>query len=389
MNLENQTVTGTNQIYISDSLEAPLLKAKITNLANTIIPSSNELIVYVDKQPYTNPTSERKQFVFELNEPLKYFNDVSDEFNLEICTKNSDVVLETYIERKIGLEGGNAFLLTSSVFEEIDGSLINLFDGINYIYTNYSNASLEVMYSKDDALNKRYLNSAIYYNHKIKNDGEFGLDDIYFKDAFTKTENKLNLEVNDAKIETLSSKNNSFSLDANGNLVVNTIRANSGLGYNSESICELIYPVGSIYLSVNSTSPSSLFGGTWTRIKDRFLLGAGDIYSAGSTGGESNHVLTTSEMPSHSHTWSQTSCTNPGNHSHDVGADKDGGPGSNRYTVHISNGSTVNNPEYYPSSGGAGSHTHTITGQNSSTGSGNAHNNMPPYITVYMWKRTA
>ena len=48
----------------------------------------------------------------------------------------------------------------------------------------------------------------------------------------------------------------------------------------------MIYPVGSIYMSVNATSPASLFGGTWEQLKDRFLLAAGDTYAAGSTGGE-------------------------------------------------------------------------------------------------------
>ena len=63
------------------------------------------------------------------------------------------------------------------------------------------------------------------------------------------------------------------------------------------------YPVGSIYLSVNNTNPSELFGGTWERIKDKFLLASGDTYSNGSTGGSATHTLTTNEMPSHKHTY--------------------------------------------------------------------------------------
>ena len=62
-----------------------------------------------------------------------------------------------------------------------------------------------------------------------------------------------------------------------------------------------LYPVGSIYISTSSTSPASLFGGTWEQLKDRFLLGAGDSYAAGSTGGEATHKLTVSEMPTHQH----------------------------------------------------------------------------------------
>lgn len=62
-----------------------------------------------------------------------------------------------------------------------------------------------------------------------------------------------------------------------------------------------IYPVGSIYLSVLETSPSSLFGGTWERIEDVFLLACGNSYKAGQMGGESEHILELDEMPSHNH----------------------------------------------------------------------------------------
>lgn len=62
-----------------------------------------------------------------------------------------------------------------------------------------------------------------------------------------------------------------------------------------------LYPVGSIYMSVNSTNPSNYFGGTWEQIKDRFLLACGSTYSNGSTGGETTHTLTVNEIPSHNH----------------------------------------------------------------------------------------
>lgn len=127
---------------------------------------------------------------------------------------------------------------------------------------------------------------------------------------------------------------------------------------------DAIYPVGSIYMSVNNTSPANLFGGTWTPIKDTFLLAAGSKYAAGSTGGEATHTLTTSEIPSHSHSKNaQTS----GNEASGYGLMYGGNQGfGNRVFV-----------------------TGSQNGQNTgSTGSGKAHNNMPPYLTVYMWKRT-
>lgn len=115
-----------------------------------------------------------------------------------------------------------------------------------------------------------------------------------------------------------------------------------------------IYPVGAIYTSVDSTDPSTLFGGTWERLRDRFLLGAGETYTAGATGGEATHTLTTDEMPAHSH-----------------------GAG---YGLNLAGGSATN-PAF---AGGQ-----VTSNQTSTEGGGQPHNNMPPYLVVYMWKRTA
>ena len=61
-----------------------------------------------------------------------------------------------------------------------------------------------------------------------------------------------------------------------------------------------IYPIGSIYISANSTNPHDLFGGTWEQLRDRFLLGCGTKEN-GAIGGEENHTLTVAESPSHNH----------------------------------------------------------------------------------------
>ena len=116
----------------------------------------------------------------------------------------------------------------------------------------------------------------------------------------------------------------------------------------------MVYPVGSIYISVNSTSPASLFGGTWERIEDRFLLAAGSDYAAGATGGEAAHTLTVDEMPAHSHSVPYM----PG---YDTGT------------------------EWVGQNGTAASQTRSTD----INGGGAAHNNMPPYLAVYMWKRVA
>ena len=119
-----------------------------------------------------------------------------------------------------------------------------------------------------------------------------------------------------------------------------------------------IYPVGSIYISTVSTSPSTLFGGTWVQIKDRFLLAAGSSYPASSTGGEAKHTLTVNEMPTH-------------NHSFGAGVNETA-QGTATDVFMYQGWQSSYSPAYVTSVGG-----------------GQAHNNMPPYLAVYVWKRTA
>lgn len=68
-------------------------------------------------------------------------------------------------------------------------------------------------------------------------------------------------------------------------------------------LLDMIYPIGSLYWSSNSTDPGTLFGGTWTQIKDTFVWAKGDSDTVNATGGEKTHTLTESEMPSHSHSF--------------------------------------------------------------------------------------
>ena len=125
------------------------------------------------------------------------------------------------------------------------------------------------------------------------------------------------------------------------------------------------YPVGSIYISTNSTSPASIFGGTWARITGRFLLAATDggaqggnsnaSIAPGYTGGEATHQLLESEIPSHTH---RTNIRNQG-----------------------SGGGTTTHGTWGTSG------TDNIT--SSATGGSGEHNTMPPYLSVYVWERTA
>ena len=121
-----------------------------------------------------------------------------------------------------------------------------------------------------------------------------------------------------------------------------------------------LYPVGAVYISVNSTSPASLFGGEWQILNDIFLLAAGSYANAGTFGGEATHTLTVNEMPSHTHVIYRNTGTD-----------------DNNFSGHIANRVAANDT--------SDDNKQTVTSD--ATGGNAAHNNMPPYLAVYMWKR--
>ena len=148
-----------------------------------------------------------------------------------------------------------------------------------------------------------------------------------------------------------------------------------------------VYPVGSIYMSTVSTNPATLFGfGTWEAMPaGRVLLAQGKsswgtTYNAGSTGGEATHKLTVGELPAHNHT-APTNTT--GNHTHQFQLY---GPNGNT-NMNFPSDFDTNHARNKGTTLSAGNHSHTININN--TGSSQSHNNMQPYLTVYMWKRTA
>ena len=122
-----------------------------------------------------------------------------------------------------------------------------------------------------------------------------------------------------------------------------------------------MFPIGAIYQSTGSTSPASLFGGSWERIQGRFLLGTSSSYKVSSTGGESTHTLTINEMPKHNHTANNNLSQK----------------------LYFTTG--------YGNLGSAGGQLISILSlMNVSAQGGNAaHNNMPPYYAVGIWRRTA
>ena len=162
----------------------------------------------------------------------------------------------------------------------------------------------------------------------------------------------------------LQTVNEVESVTTNGQLVdalavktlINTV---NNLQNQVNNYWKTIYPVGSVYVSVNSSfNPNNSFGGTWVRIQDRFLLASGSTYTNGNTGGEATHTLTVNEIPSH-------------NHNVNIGVALN--LGTNQGVVSGHSPSVVDN----------------VSRDTTNVGGGQAHNNMPPYLVVMVWKRTA
>lgn len=126
---------------------------------------------------------------------------------------------------------------------------------------------------------------------------------------------------------------------------------------NIENYLDKVYPVGSIYMSTNATSPATLFGGTWDALDEgRVLIGANSTYPVNSTGGEFEHTLTAEEMPAHTHNYRRNN----------NGTCRSGYSG-----------------EDYQTGRNWGDNYTTA-----SAGGSQPHNNMQPYLAVYMWERT-
>lgn len=144
----------------------------------------------------------------------------------------------------------------------------------------------------------------------------------------------------------------------------------------SSSIVDLIYPVGSLYMSASSTSPATLFPGTtWTQIQDTFLLAAGNTYTAGATGGEAEHTLTKPELPQ---IYGRVNY-------HGQTADGRGGTFTSSATGDFK---PVAQQTVYKLYTTTNSGATSIGGHELDVGENQPHNNMPPYLAVYVWQRT-
>lgn len=233
-------------------------------------------------------------------------------------------------------------------------------------------------------------------------DGDF-IEDEFVKLTFNGTDTTLITQV---QTDNGNSNGDIYIIDSPRSFIANGQQTLYGqvkddkiidTGYNN---LDQIYPVGSIYMSVNTVSPSYLFGGTWEKLQDVFLFGANNT-NLGATGGEQTHTLSVNEMPKHTHIQNTHNHTQ-NSHGHSPGSGRNfmtapngsgwkeiagsNISGSGYHYVVTSDSSNYN--VYVAGSGNTTATNQSAVATNNNTGGGLAHNNMPPYLAVNIWKRT-
>ena len=201
---------------------------------------------------------------------------------------------------------------------------------------------------------QKYGLGQFMYDQKQKNqDLAKGISNLGDSFSNYKTENE----------DRFSSMENSFNETING--------FSKEIEDLTKGIFNMIYPVGSIYISTSENNPSTLFGGTWERIEDTFLLASGSSYAAGSTGGAEKVSLTQGQLPK------ITGSITFGTGSSPVVSDLRSANG-----VFTATGDAIVSTKT----------NYSMTAYqkvNLAFGNNESHNNMPPYLAVFVWKRTA
>lgn len=188
--------------------------------------------------------------------------------------------------------------------------------------------------------------------------------------------------------------------DRSGNYICPVTRAEQVYFSDNSKLSKLTpYPVGAWFFSSESTSPASLFGGSWYQMKDHFIVGAGNSYGKEQTGGKEWLALTKDNLPGHTHSIPSLTGTaaSSGSHTHNwnnnvrpVGWPSSSSAGSQSKDW-LGWGTGVNYVAGTTIASG-GSHTHTVTthsGWTGSTGTGKSFDNKPPFVAIYMWKRVS
>lgn len=218
--------------------------------------------------------------------------------------------------------------------------------------TDLARMAVATPVNDDDAANKKYVVDA------IKTGGFGALDGATFtpsvsSDGVLSWTNDKGKD-NPASVNIKGPKGDAFTYADFTSAQLEALRGPKG---DPLSVLEA-YPIGSIYISTNETSPETLFGGKWNEIHGAFLFANSALHQAGEIGGEEAHTLTVDEMPSHQHS---------------IPYPNSAGPEEAAIA--------------YPAESDTNKSWGAEMCKTRSAGNGVAHNNMPPYLSVYMWER--
>lgn len=227
--------------------------------------------------------------------------------------------------------------------------------------TDLARMAVATPVNDDDAANKKYVVDAIKTGGFGALDGATFTPSVSSDGVLSWTNDKG--KTNPASVNIKGPKGDAFTYADFTSAQLEALRGPKGDKGDPLSVLEA-YPIGSIYISTNATSPATLFGGNWDEIHGAFLFANSALHKAGEIGGEEEHVLKEKEIPVHYH---------------DEYVGNDGGDGSvpEGYYGFTSIASTSKNTYWAKGS------------KTSEAGGGQAHNNMPPYLSVYMWQRVS
>lgn len=289
----------------------------------------------------------------------QYAHDVTTVYNQTVQAKNTAVESATSASRSASTASAKANIAQASATTATEKA--NIAQQSATTATQKANSAQQ---SATVATEK--ANEAKQYANEAKASASLvGQDVIQLKQEVRNLQTSVSENTSDISSLTTKVDNNTSDISSLSTKVDNNTSQITTLHYMLDVYKEKLYPIGSIYISTSSTfNPQTVWGGTWVKTaKGRCLIGANDTYPLGSTGGEERHYLTGNEMPRHSH---------------------------GIYGVDLRNGSTTLQKPYfsYKDQGQTTSYISGIMGTEL-TGNGEAHNNMQPYLAVYIWERTA
>ena len=316
-----------------------------------------------------------------------------DKIKLDNVNLNSEENQNTFSNISVGATIISADQKTDTLTlksgQNINLSANNLDDSITIAFTGTVDNANNAIKSKQDYLGQNihetYIKNIQGNNNKLTivkgNDVSSIINIDNVPNAIKATQDSRGQKIDTTYIKNISVSDNTL-----------TVYKGDGSATNLDIISfDQIYPIGAIYMSTVSTNPATLFKiGNWEALPaGRVLLAQGTStwgvnYSAGSTGGEDKHTLTVSESAPHNHTGSAT--TSGSTHTHALTMRASHGKSGNGGVPRFGDGDVWSDYKTQNLSA-AGEHSHAITINNS--GGGQAHNNMQPYLSVYMWKRTS